>query len=248
MENFIRNAKNLMTLSFELNELKGSWDLLKAIKDYKGESWTKWRELMFSKVNEEHQEFVNQILANHQEIQKLTFKCGWEQSLFPSVPHLRKISFKFSADDRRAYDDLTKVHLLDFFYFKEDQLQPTFEFLERCPNLKLLMISGRLTPENIQIIFNAVNDLEELRLYKIAEGIAIKEKLRAIKTYGKKLKKLIFVEFEETHIKTFQEIKIFNDSNVQVSVEIHPFFKKKNPGLCRLRLEEVNLKIIHEFC
>lgn len=69
MEKFISNCKTLKTLEFEFSELNGAWDLLKAIKDHKGENPSKkWNQLIFKYIQSQHQQLVNQILANHPEI------------------------------------------------------------------------------------------------------------------------------------------------------------------------------------
>lgn len=226
MEKFINRCKRLKTLELECKKLKNSWELLKAIKDHKSEQyWKHWTDLTFINVRGDLKKLVSQILANHREIKTLTFKYKYAiETIFPSIEYIKAITFKFSAEDHPSIEDFTKIHSLHVGPMYSNQMRLVVEFLSHCPNLKILIIDldeGSLTPDVIRGIFEAVKDLVELHicgfLYLVNDNCTIR-RLEALRTHGKNLKRLILAD-EKTELEILREqVKIFDDSDVQVIV------------------------------
>lgn len=224
MEQFVISCVPLETLQLDLEALNLS--LLQAIKDHESER-LKWSELIVEDFDKIYQDLVNLIIANHPEIKTLTFKIGSESAMsFPVF--LRVVKFKFSPYDKPGFDDFTKVHALYFSEVLTTQLDEFCDFLNRCPNLKILMMTKAqkfLTPEIIEIILNTAQNLEVIQIGELVanngRGDDITAKLNAIKTHGKKLRTLNLVPTFQDELKIEklrEESKIFNDTAVQVFV------------------------------
>lgn len=236
MQDFIENCKSLRTLELELKNIDGSWDLLKSIKDHKSEQQhrKKWNELIFTDVRKEDQELVSLILANHQEISTLTFQYLYgnaQANGILSILRLAQVTFNFTGNDHRTYEDFKKVYSLTYDWFNGNDMQLFIDLLNRCPNLKVLklVLYTKLTQEIIQRILNAVQDLEELHISENPGSRSndtdnMVANLQAIKTHGNDLKRLFLVlndyskDEKDKIVKMREQVKIFKSSSVQVFV------------------------------
>jgi hypothetical protein len=178
----IHICKKLKTIDLDLDELDRpertltrSLETLQMIQEH-----TKWKELIFTSIDEKHQNCVDEIVANHPEISQLIFKyysplerdkLDQKNSLFPLLPFFNEITFKFDvADEPRTYKDLLKVNALHFEWItsKEERAPQLIELLNRAKNLKALKFNSEhaeFTTELIQEIFNAVPQIEELEVF-----------------------------------------------------------------------------------